>query len=357
MAEKAVEVPRALIEQIQTGNCVLFVGAGISLGTHGQRGLPGGVQLARELARRADFCTLGRCWNLDEDRRSCRWDSGCVVSLPTVAQHCVQEWGRRSLVAYVCDRLDAPALKPLQAHRLIAALPFSIIVTTNFDRLLEEALRDAGKQVTLVVGDAGIPYADVTKTLLVKMHGSVEQPASLVLTEEDYVRFFARLPALSTMLSGFFATRTLLFVGYSLADPNFRRLYLEVVGWLGEHKRRAYGDGWQPSPFEVRFWARQGLELIDADATTFLLALSHALGKEAGGGGRAGAGRRGLAGRRAAGLPGGGTGAAAAEPAPLAAATGQNGDGHPALGAEPDRRRRDRPAPAGGRTAGAGWMR
>jgi len=45
-------IPRNLIEQIRRGNCVLFVGAGISMG---EGGLPSGGQLARELAERCDY--------------------------------------------------------------------------------------------------------------------------------------------------------------------------------------------------------------------------------------------------------------------------------------------------------------
>jgi hypothetical protein len=45
-------LPRNLVEQLCKGNCVLFVGAGISMG---EGGLPGGWQLAKELAQRCDY--------------------------------------------------------------------------------------------------------------------------------------------------------------------------------------------------------------------------------------------------------------------------------------------------------------
>jgi hypothetical protein len=45
-------IPKNLVEQLCKGNCVLFVGAGISMG---QGGLPGGGQLAQELAQRCDY--------------------------------------------------------------------------------------------------------------------------------------------------------------------------------------------------------------------------------------------------------------------------------------------------------------
>ena len=45
-------IPKNLVEQLCKGNCVLFVGAGISMG---QGGLPGGGQLAQKLAQRCDY--------------------------------------------------------------------------------------------------------------------------------------------------------------------------------------------------------------------------------------------------------------------------------------------------------------
>ena len=278
-----ITIPEDLIEQIYKGDCVLFTGAGISKGTHGQKGLPDASQVARELALRADFCTAGACWNYDEERGRCRWDSGCVAPFATVTQHYEQERGRQALISYVRDQIDVPGLGPLRAHRLIAELPFSVIISTNWDRMLEEALHRAGKAVTMVINDFEIAFTEPGKVLLLKMHGTADRPDSWVITEEDYLAFFERLRLLVDTLLYFFATKTLLFIGYSLRDPNFRRIYLDITRRLRDkygrlYKRRAYADTWQPTAYDRAFWERHNLQLIHADATEFLEAVKEGLG-------------------------------------------------------------------------------
>jgi hypothetical protein len=266
---------RDLISDLAQGRAVVFAGAGISLGTHGQRGLPSAADLTRELALESDFCQAGRCWNYDSNRRRCNWDSGCVNSYPEVAEHYGEQLGRPALVAFLRDRIDLPGLKPLRTHRAIARLPVSMIVTTNWDGLMEESLREEGKRVATIVDNYEVAFSDYGDVLLVKMHGSIDRPQSIIATERDYDEFFERLPNLVDMLLYFFATRTFLFVGYSLADPNFKRMYLQVTRHLQDRyghlfRRTAYADQWHSSEYQRRFWLHHNLRIIDEDATVFL---------------------------------------------------------------------------------------
>ncbi len=58
-----------------------------------------------------------------------------------VAEHYAERRGVRQLLTSRRECIDPPGLVPLRAHRAIARLPVSVIVTTNWDRLLETALR------------------------------------------------------------------------------------------------------------------------------------------------------------------------------------------------------------------------
>lgn len=276
----SVQPSRGLLSELREGKVVLFAGAGISLGTHGQAGLPSAVELTRSLALEADFCQKGQCWNYDRKRGQCAWESGCVNSYPDVAEHYAEQKGRPALLSLLRDRIDVPGLQPLRTHQAIARLPISVVVTTNWDRLLDESLTDAGKRVTTVVENYEVAFSNCGDVLMVKMHGSIERPHTIVLTERDYQEFFERLPNLVDMLLYFFATRTFLFVGYSLSDPNFKRMYLEVTRHLQDRygrlfRRVAYADQWHPSDYHRRFWQHHNLRLIDEDATVFLETLAN----------------------------------------------------------------------------------
>lgn len=256
-SERIVNISRELIEQICKGNVVLFCGAGISIS---EGGIPSGSQLVLELAQRANLGDLGS------------------MSLPEVAQAYELEMGTQSLIAYVTERVDDPRYTPLRTHHLIAALPFMRIITTNWDNLLEEALRQARKFFVKVVRDSEVPFTDEEKVLLIKLHGSAEQKDTIVITGDDYYEVFARLPQVANLVQSFFATKTLLFLGYGLADEDFKRLYLEVVRHLGKHKRRAYAVQLNPTPLMVKYWEKKNVQVIAADATTFLEGLVAEIG-------------------------------------------------------------------------------
>jgi len=108
-------IPKNLVEQLGKGNCVLFVGAGIGMG---EGGLPGGGQLARELADRCDY-------------------PGDDFSLDRVAQYYAdKKKSKADMLKYVCQRIRETRQEPMETHRLIAALPFKVIVSTNYDCLI-----------------------------------------------------------------------------------------------------------------------------------------------------------------------------------------------------------------------------
>ena len=60
------------------------------------------------------------------------------------------------------------------------------------------------------------------RVTLVKMHGCVSAPDTIVVTRDDYETYAQHHPAIVTYLQSLLATRTFLFVGFSLTDPNFR---------------------------------------------------------------------------------------------------------------------------------------
>ena len=119
-------------------------------------------------------------------------------------------------------------------HDAIATLAasgcFAAIVTTNFDRLLERALDAAGVDHrvyfepsdldalpgTLAAGSGSLP--------VIKVHGSVESPASMVDTLRQ--RLMGRPAGLEQELVDLMAGNHVLFVGFSGADLSYDPEYL-----------------------------------------------------------------------------------------------------------------------------------
>lgn len=194
-------------------------------------------------------------------------------SLTAVARDFETVRGRQPLVQALRDALLQMNLLPSALHELLAqaVLPSSKIITTAYDALLEQALRTAGKPYVLIVRDADVPYFDESKVVVIKMQGDISQPDSLVITEDDFDEFLARLPTLSDLIRAFFATKTLIFLGYDLSSPAFKRLFAQVTRSVREHRRAAYAVIEQPlNPTDLQYWAQKGVELLADNVGQFL---------------------------------------------------------------------------------------
>ena len=60
------------------------------------------------------------------------------------------------------------------------------------------------------------------------MHGTVTHPDEIVLSKRDYMRYHDRFAAMAGIVQSTLLTRHLLFVGFSLDDDNFQRIFDSV---------------------------------------------------------------------------------------------------------------------------------
>jgi hypothetical protein len=73
-----------------------------------------------------------------------------------------------------------------------------------------------------------------------KIHGDLNHPKELVITEDDYDRFLQTRPLMLTQLAAWFITRTPLIIGYSMDDHDLRAVWRTVTDRLGHLRRPAY---------------------------------------------------------------------------------------------------------------------
>eukprot|EP00808_Paulinella_micropora_P015904 g76835.t1 len=109
-------------------------------------------------------------------------------------------------------------------HTLLQALPSTETITMNYDQLFELASRDGGRAVKV------LPYEFYSWSLrskqrwLLKMHGCVKHPGDIVLTREDYLTYNDKKQSLSGLVQSAMLTKHMLFVGFSMDDPNFHTI-------------------------------------------------------------------------------------------------------------------------------------
>jgi hypothetical protein len=193
-------------------------------------------------------------------------------------------------------------------HKYLATVAASkalLIVTTNYDDLIERAFRDQGQPFDLVIhttdpelGDQvhwqshekGEPVPilpnkldiDLKKTTVIyKMHGTVDRQNGerdqYVITEDDYIEFLGRMTknkAIPAIFAEPFQTRGFLFLAYSLSDWNLRVVLSRIERDLLSKKQRKGIVSWsiqyKVSPLEHLLWQKRGIDVYDMTIDAFV---------------------------------------------------------------------------------------
>lgn len=246
-------------EFLGSAEVVPFLGAGANLcdrpeaaGWAPGRFAPSGGELARTLAERSLYP--------DND-----------LDLLRISQYVDATLGERQLYRYLHSIFDSD-YPPTSLHRLLARLPpllrgrgaqQPLVLTTNYDDLVERALVDAGESFDVVWYEAKrgpqqgrfvhrLPSGDVVpierpnkytgldlseRSVVLKLHGAIDRVDanrdSYVITEDSYIDYLVggdvgeQIPV---ALRERMADSHFLFLGYSMRDWNLRVILNRIWG-------------------------------------------------------------------------------------------------------------------------------
>ena len=230
-APRADPLP-ALAEIARSRGLVILAGAGISMPPPSL--LPGWTAfndaVLGALARRAEQVTGGALPS-DGTMLGLRTLRDEVGALPIDFQAQLMEEECGPDYFRVLQTIDTEATNP--CHQAIAALAATgvvrAVVTTNFDRLIERSLEALAVKFRVFAAPpdfdalAGV-IAGADSLPVIKVHGSVESPDSMVDTLRQ--RVLGRPESLVRALEALFARHAILFAGFSGADLAYDREYL-----------------------------------------------------------------------------------------------------------------------------------
>jgi len=220
-----------------------------------------------------------------------------ATDLARVASYVSVVDGRGNVIDFLKEKIP-PNTKPSPLHELLAeaARRFPLlIVTTNYDDLMETALRDVPHDVVVTAverndyagaifhkpwqasdyaitdpQDLRLPINPdnatvLERTVVFKMHGTISQPngiSSFVVTEEDYVAYLAGMsgtrmipPQIHTLMR----PRQFLFLGYALRDWNLRVLLDSIK--RGSKRNSTASDDNEASMRKVSYAISRSMEL------------------------------------------------------------------------------------------------
>jgi SIR2-like domain len=191
-------------------------------------------------------------------------------------------------------------------------VPMQVVVTTNYDDLLERAYRAAGEEFDVLtylategkfvhIPPDGEPRViergaansyllpqdarrNLIRPAIIKLHGAVDRVErsrdSFVISEDHYIDFLSRFNAQDLVpapILAKLAESNFLFLGYSLRDWNLRVILYRL--W---REQRLGSQSWaiqrHPMSFERKFWSLRRVELLDIDLDEYIQRLAHAVG-------------------------------------------------------------------------------
>lgn len=212
----SVTIPLPLRTALESGNCVLFLGAGMGFHMQGKSGvnLPMGYELAQELsvhlAIDPAIADLSKASQIYETRKS-----------------------RDALTDFLKKRLAEA--DPDDSFGWLTTLRWKAIYTTNYDRGIERAYEknDHPPQIPITISSSNQirEYDPRLQVPIYHLHGALFGEATeIVITRADYSRFRERRRMLFEQLKSHFATSVILYIGYSNNDPNWELVLEEVTG-------------------------------------------------------------------------------------------------------------------------------
>ncbi len=144
-------------------------------------------------------------------------------------------FGRPMLHQLLRDSIPNDEYEPSNLHVDLLNLPWSDVLTTNYDTLLERAARRVAEyNYQLIVSDQDLIHSRPPR--IIKLHGSFPNVEPFIITEEDYRRYPKDFSPFVNTVQQSLLENTLCLVGFSGDDPNF----LRWIGWirdnLGEEK-------------------------------------------------------------------------------------------------------------------------
>lgn len=252
-----------LADNLHNGSLIAFVGSGASRTYHDPAtgykwiGLNGTGDIVNILSRKRSYVQVG-------------------MTFPAACFLYREREGRGELERFLQEQFDRPAVRPSPAHVMLANTSFACYVTTNFDRLLESALQEARKQPHSIIEDDDVASFRISDTPVIKLHGCVTRPKSLVAAEDEYVPIANKLPLIDAMLRVNLANKSVLFLGFSLQDQDFRSSFDDTKRMLGDRMPRSYAIVKEATQYEQDYWRQKGLTIVVEDLTEFLRGLQSA---------------------------------------------------------------------------------
>lgn len=123
-----------------------------------------------------------------------------------------------------------PKFQPSPIHQAIKEIDSKIVITTNFDKIYDNLCAEDGfvicdhKDTQKIVSNIKSP-----ENVIIKAHGSIDDVNSIIFTGEQYYTSKRKYSEFYKLLEALFLTHTVIFLGYSLSDPDINLILENII--------------------------------------------------------------------------------------------------------------------------------
>lgn len=137
------------------------------------------------------------------------------------------------------SKINAKYAEEIELLTSISEKSISGVITTNYDDFIERHFTG----YTKFIGQNQLVFSALQGVAeIYKIHGSIEDPNSIVINEEDYLRFDDKRKYLAAKLMTIFMEYPIIFMGYSISDSNIQKIIKSIIDCLEEDQVKVLED-------------------------------------------------------------------------------------------------------------------
>ena len=244
-------IPKTSLNDFVNNRVIPFVGAGFSKNAD----IPAGLSMP-------DWNEIGKL--VASEITGYDYDNNAIDAL----SYYEDLYSRTKLVEFLMKELHFGKIQPGATYKAFCELFTGTICTTNFDSLLEDEMILLHRPVSVIVTKDRLTIGNTDESKIIKLHGDFNHPDKMVITENDYDMYIERNPIFATYIANLFITNTMLLIGYSFDDNDFRGIWQIINSRLGNMTQPAYCVMVNASQEKIARYRRRNIRVINLDGET-----------------------------------------------------------------------------------------
>lgn len=241
---------------------VVFVGSGVSAWA----GLPSWRQLIENLITRME--TL----NLSTHLIRRELDNNDLLQAASYGLDKLTPQQRSEFLRNSCATGSA---QPAEIHSIMMSWGNSCYITTNYDTLLETAIREQrpGSAFDVITPSQEWEVASLQQArasnFVFKPHGDIGDAAKIVITREDYSSLKNERKNVFSTYRMLLTSRPVIYIGFGMRDPDFLLLKESIASEFGGSPQDHYAIMPDVSRDEAEYWRRNyGIHIVSYETDT-----------------------------------------------------------------------------------------